>query len=487
MIHSKPFPMPMLSLKGVLVAMATAVLLGWPMLLVTAPTGYLDTPGYYTGGQSIFYRIENILDIAERSVPSSADTIPVQSDARIVRSIVYSAYLFFSSQTPLGLVLSVQLQTALVLLLVLPFVPETKQRGRLLAGGLFVGAFTTLPWFASYAMPDFLGGAIILFSMLLVGPIDRVSTLWKVIFATIAAFAVMSHYGNIVLAAVLLLVVVVLRVLRHRSRPSILWFAALPVIGAIAINLGVSGALMGGASMVPKRLPLVLARSIADGPGAAYLDDVCQTQKPAPWAICDVMPDRPRDLGGLLWSDRGFTRLSSADLDAVRHEEVQLLWQIFRNQPLAQGRALLGNAFLQTILIGTGEIRPLQISRIMNNGLQVNVLDPSIAQERLLSAFDYIVKIGTAVGAIFLVGALIRGRRGGPGTRLQRDMALVCLIGLVGNAFIFGGLSAPVDRYQSRLVWIVPVLGVLFWLDRRPERFLPKRIMIQETAYATHV
>jgi hypothetical protein len=37
----------------------------------------------------------------------------------------------------------------------------------------------------------------------------------------------------------------------------------------------------------------------------------------------------------------------------------------------------------------------------------------------------------------------------------------------MANAAIFGGLSAPVDRYQMRVIWIVPMVAALFWLSRR--------------------
>ena len=46
-------------------------------------------------------------------------------------------------------------------------------------------------------------------------------------------------------------------------------------------------------------------------------------------------------------------------------------------------------------------------------------------------------------------------------------MLLVAVAGLAINAAIFGGLSVPVDRYQGRVVWIIPALAALFWLNRR--------------------
>ena len=44
------------------------------------------------------------------------------------------------------------------------------------------------------------------------------------------------------------------------------------------------------------------------------------------------------------------------------------------------------------------------------------------------------------------------------------------LIALLVNAAVYGGLSAPVDRYQSRLAWLIPALLALdLALRSRPD------------------
>ena len=43
------------------------------------------------------------------------------------------------------------------------------------------------------------------------------------------------------------------------------------------------------------------------------------------------------------------------------------------------------------------------------------------------------------------------------------NAAAFALIVLATNAAIFGGLSAPVDRYQGRLGWFVAVVAAYCW------------------------
>jgi hypothetical protein len=69
-----------------------------------------------------------------------------------------------------------------------------------------------------------------------------------------------------------------------------------------------------------------------------------------------------------------------------------------------------------------------------------------------------------AVGA-GLLGAALAVAAGGP--RVRWALALLAL-GLIANAAICGGLSAPADRYQGRVVWAVVLLGLALMPTRPP-------------------
>ncbi|MEL6419884.1 MAG: hypothetical protein AAFQ55_14830, partial [Pseudomonadota bacterium] len=47
-------------------------------------------------------------------------------------------------------------------------------------------------------------------------------------------------------------------------------------------------------------------------------------------------------------------------------------------------------------------------------------------------------------------------------SRQHMKVLAVVIVGLLLNAGIFGGLSAPVERYQSRVIWLLPLLSALF-------------------------
>ena len=51
---------------------------------------------------------------------------------------------------------------------------------------------------------------------------------------------------------------------------------------------------------------------------------------------------------------------------------------------------------------------------------------------------------------------------------------LVTLAGLAGNALIFGGLSAPAERYQARVVWCLGLVLLIVIAERSARRGTPE-------------
>jgi hypothetical protein len=62
------------------------------------------------------------------------------------------------------------------------------------------------------------------------------------------------------------------------------------------------------------------------------------------------------------------------------------------------------------------------------------------------------------VSGALLAGLLFSGRL----THPQIQILVIITFGLIINAFVFGALSAPADRYQARVAWLLPLLLLLF-------------------------
>ncbi len=116
---------------------------------------------------------------------------------------------------------------------------------------------------------------------------------------------------------------------------------------------------------------------------------------------------------------------------------------------------------MQFVSIGANNFYPARIES--HDPLRVAILNDA-RPGALLNGFGAFWA-ATTLGGVAALAAMARHDRLASGR--EREIIAVVLVGLVANAAIFGGLSAPVDRYQGRLIWTVPVLAVCFWLERR--------------------
>ena len=268
----------------------------------------------------------------------------------------------------------------------------------------------------------------------------------------IASFAVSSHYGHIPLGLLLTVFALSLRLIQKRVSLRFMLVAPIPVLAALILNLSASAIALNEPSVAPKRLPILLARSLEDGPAAWYLKDHCQGSS---FAMCEAFADNiPQNISEFLWKSEGISSISTDTLNAIRAEEMAFLIATFKQYPAAQTWSFVGNVARQIVTVGTDDLYPIdEFSVGKIDSFQASVLDP----------FDWITKAATLF-ALFVI--LILWRRGSL-SRHERDLALMIIVGLIVNAVIFGGMSAPVDRYQSRVAWLLPALWFIHAAQNR--------------------
>lgn len=492
---------PYLSWRGAGFALVAAILLCWPMLLTTAPLVYFDTVSYFSNGEQLWLRVlALVMPPAPVAPGAAADAMEAgiqhaSAAGLSFRSLPYSTLFYPLVMTPLGLVAACILQTTVVLWAFFGLVPRltAQSRNAALAGFAAVGTLTTLPWFASYAMPDILGAVLPSYYALALRRADGLSWGKQVALMLVAAFAMLSHYGHLPLALGLALGVLLWRTWRGRLN----WFAAgfcmLPLLAALMVNFSASlvvsmvsgGAApvvasaevageteagreaggadtLPGASVTPNRLPVMLARSLEDGPARVYLEETCATGDV--YAMCEAFDEIPRNIHQLLWAETGLKSLPPELVERIRLEETTVVLAAARAHPLLQAQAFAGNILGQLASTGTGEVLLIPEGasaatlESMPPSTELSEADP------VLSFFDKLTWIVTALAAVVLLWRIATGRS----REEVVEAALMTFFALLVNAVIYGGLSAPVDRYQSRMVWLVPAVLALDFVLRRP-------------------
>lgn len=471
-------PAPLLTPRGMLIALAAALLLAWPMLATGAYLTFADTESYIRGGEIIGRMIVDMLNLdslwssgggvadtsgAAGAAPEGREMRNEKGQPYVVRSFIYSLYTLVTGAAiwPAGFAI---LQSAMTLWMLFALIgPDAASRPRVLAMGfLVVAAFTTLPWFTVYLMPDLMAAAVLIYAAILVRRFDDLVLWQRVVLGAIAAFAVAAHYGHGPLAAGIIGIALLWRLIARRLTLAVVVAGVLPVLFSPLANLSASSVALDTPSMAPLRLPILLARSIQDGPARWYLQEACPE---APLAFCEAFGDNvPTNIPQFLWDENGIDSLSPELMSRIRAEEFHVLALAFRTYPVEQTVSLFRNAALQTVKIGLGQI---SLSTRRDDGTWASASTPRA--QAVMASFDRIVPYVTWAAAGGLLLLLIMGRL----TRPELEILAILTLGYLLNALIFGGLSAPVDRYQSRIAWLFPAFAVIVLARLRLRRRNP--------------
>ncbi len=323
---------------------------------------------------------------------------------------------------------------------------------------------TPLPWFASQLMPDVFTGLLVIALALLIAVPARLGRRERFLLTGFGAFAVAIHASHLPLALGLIAVLVPLRRWLGADGPlgraGLARVLAVPALATCAL-IGVNLIGHGRAAIAPFGNVFLLARVLYDGPGLDALDKYCPA---AGWRLCAYVGQFPGDSDRFLWSASsplqraGGARLVSAEADAI-------VAAALRDEPGREVRAFAANVLSQVTRFATGDgldpwlatVRPV-IARAFPAG-ELAAYDAARQSRGVLAipAGLRAVHRIAAVAGLAALGALLLVRRRDP----VALVAVAILLALLGNAVITGGLSAPHDRYQARLIWLAVCLPVL--------------------------
>jgi hypothetical protein len=341
-----------------------------------------------------------------------------------------------------------------------------------LAVTLGAAALTTAPFTIALLMPDLFAPAVLLALLLLGFSRDALSRAEAAALGVLAALGIAAHLSHLPLAVAMLAIVLLLT---RRVAPALR--VALPIAGAVAILLATNLWGHGRAVLSPHGATFLLARLQADGPAARVIRDRCPD---AGWYLCAFADRLPMDSDDFLWrSDSPVNRapdgtprfLGGALLSA---EAGAIVRETLRAHPIEVARAMLGNALRQLVTAGAGDT-------LVNDHLAAAVR-PRIAEAfppRELAAFDASLQARGLLPAaiapilpihapVLLLGAALALAALWRGDSLRRRLIIGLLIGVAANAFATGALSKPHQRYEARILWLVPVVAALTLLPRRP-------------------
>ena len=341
-----------------------------------------------------------------------------------------------------------------------------------LALSAFLAAFTGAPWFASLIMPDFFTAISVLTLFALFRGWERLGRWERVFLIGLVLLALASHITHIFVGlsfSVLFVALSLLERVRNKATPTMV--ASLPVIALCGV-IGMNVAAKGRPLVTQDGNVFLFARAFADGPGYEYMRDNCGQRA---WHLCEIYTTLPHDVDSILWAPQRLI-WSVASGDEVRAEAGDIVRGAVLAHPSEMLAAALHNAFTQLLIFRSGvdfdswgandsyaaiaihHFFPREYSQFMHSLQQESKLDATVVN-RLYS----FVVIFSLIGLVILL-VLMRF------DVTLAEFILVIAVALAANAFATGAFSSVHDRYQARIIWLVPLVFVISFLVYRRQR-----------------
>lgn len=396
---------------------------------------------------------------------------PFEATLELGRSALYGTFL------AIGVLLdfwpNILAQAALtVWLIVLTLRTHGLGRRPLLALVVVVAlaAASAMPWYADTLMPDIMVPAAVISLYLLAFRADQLRRGERIAVMAAVAFAIGSHMGTLALCLVLLLALAVaarLPLALPRARLALVGGAtAAGLLLAPLSNLAITGQF----ALTPGGETFLFGRLVQDGIVARYLADRCPDLTIRLCAFKDQLPASADDW---LWTpDNPIGKLGG--WRAYRPEARRIILESLQMYPVMHIATAARATFDQLLLVKTevsvnpdynapaiGALTELvpQLMPRLNAARQQSAPFSLDALNRLHVAIAWV-----SIAALTLIVLLARRLRIAPPSVA---LALTVLVALFGNAAICGIFSNPVDRYQSRLVWLAPFALIVAVLDRK--------------------
>lgn len=331
-----------------------------------------------------------------------------------------------------------------------------------------LGILSTFGIFASTAMPDVWAAiGVLAFAVLAAGQ-DRTRRVHRIALWGMVLFAALAHSSHL---AVLASLAALCALFRLAGWTGISWSVIGRLVAVLVATVGLGAAeriaMERAAGNPPLGMAFLTAHLVDGGPGMDFIRDACPGSG---FAVCERADQLPVE-----WRDFLFTISEPVDYaHRLADEDLSFALATLRHDPLPVVGLALRDALRQAGMIGlvSTPIRagiPESVAAEGSDG----VLARKVVAGRLYDAgWLYrslsILNTGLVLAGLAVVGAAMARPDLGTETGRLRRLLILGVAGLLLNAAVCGILASPYDRFQARVAWLVPLLGMIVLAARRP-------------------
>lgn len=341
--------------------------------------------------------------------------------------------------------------------------------------GLFaaLSAFSSLSWVSGQLMPDVFTGLIVLLSFVMLwgGQHLRPSERWLA--GGLLGFAIATHLSHLPLYGLMLGIGLALRAPvaaeagKCRSLPALAVTAAAPLVLALGLVIAPNYWFYGEPVLSPSSSLFALARLVGDGSAQRYLDRACPVRE---YLLCTDRASLRADVDWFLWDAAGprmryDPAMQRGDSTFLREAPDIVSGTLRQEWPWVIRSSLRGattqlvsfgiqrgeQAYSRTVAAAMRRLGPAALRAYLGSRQVRKTLPVALA--------NVVQYIGVTVGVLLLLGCLPALH--GPTHRPLRVLIATAVAGAVCNALVIASLATVHPRYQSRVVWLVPLVAAV--------------------------
>ena len=357
---------------------------------------------------------------------------------------------------------------------------------------------TSLPWVASFAMPDIFAAVLVIAATLLLFYRSQL-TRWEKVAVCVLLGVSLSFHGSHLLLMMALVVVGTLigRLMKadKRALRGYIRIAGVGVISAVVALFVYGEAIYLHTGDHLRRPPFMMALVISDGPGRTYLRESCA--QGAKWVICPFRNLPLLNSDQILWSAQPatgvFNRLNYEQRTLMEQQEVDFVIATIFHHPIAQAEASLSDWGQQLVEFDVDDPLRRPMAFMLHKywgktnlvdllqsagpcGRSGELCEPKVRIDELQS-IDTPIVILSVLGLIVtlcqpstLLGAVRRKSFLWSDPMARATAAsLFIATAVILNAGICGMIAGPFARYQARVIWLIPAETLLLALALVPQ------------------
>ena len=471
----------------------------WPAIYNGQPLLSPDTSAYIRGFDAGIVRLTGLSSAwttwagelaqsQETSVsgqPGEAKSLQSPTFVIAGRSVSYGALLYLGELLgELWASVGVQAAAALIALILTLRHFSFFSWPNLMVVGVAIGLLSSLPFVVSYLVPDVFAGLLLLATANLLAVGNRMKR-WELIFwVSTSAAAAVFHPTHLAILSGVFVAALIVRL--FSTRLSVVGMAALGLATAIgfASEIGFDLAVKQLLGVHVSRPPVLLARIIADGPGAAYLRERCPEAR---LVVCEYTERLVANADAFLWdTSSDWNVYASAPVEkrrALGDEQYRFAAAVLAYDPVGQIAASLGNTFQQLKMVGISGDFLLTVDHGLPNLPQLYTermaSSPIWRKEFPIGIVSALMTFTVLMSLIFITAIL--PKYWGVVSADLKIFVFVILLGEFFNALICGAFSGPHQRYQARLTWLIPLAALVLSYEVARKGALNRRFESRST------